>query len=103
MRQAGVLAAAGLYALDHHVERLAEDHEHARLLAKRLGADESAVETNMVVLNDVPAAILAEGAKAQGVLISQVSATRVRLVTHLDVDRAGIERAADVLAGLLER
>jgi threonine aldolase len=103
MRQAGVLAAAGLFALDHHVERLAEDHEHARLLAKRLGADESAVETNMVVLDDVPAAMLAEGAKAQGVLVSQVSPTRVRLVTHLDVDRAGIERAADVLAELLGR
>jgi len=103
MRQAGVLAAAGLYALDHHVERLAEDHEHARLLAKLLGADESAVETNMVVLDDVPAPMLAEGAKAQGVLISQVSARRIRLVTHLDVDRAGIERAADVLAELLDR
>jgi len=103
MRQAGVLAAAGLYALDHHVERLAEDHEHARLLAKLLGADESAVETNMVVLDDVPAPMLAEGAKAQGVLISQVSTRRIRLVTHLDVDRAGIERAADVLAELLDR
>jgi threonine aldolase len=103
MRQAGVLAAAGLYALDHHVGRLAEDHEHARLLAKRLGADESAVETNMVVLDDVPAAMLAEGAKAQGVLVSQVSARRIRLVTHLDVDRAAIERAADVLAQLLDR
>jgi threonine aldolase len=103
MRQAGVLAAAGLFALDHNIDRLAEDHEHARLLAKRLGGDESAVETNMVVLNDVPAAMLAEGAKAQGVLISQVSATRIRLVTHLDVDRAAIDRAADVLASLLER
>src|SRR5689334_327005 len=103
MRQVGVLAAAGLHALDHHVERLAEDHEHAQLLAKRLGADESAVETNMVVLDGVPAAMLAEGAKAQGVLVSQVSARRVRLVTHLDVDPAGIERAADVLAELLEK
>jgi threonine aldolase len=103
MRQVGVLAAAGLHALDHHVERLAEDHEHARLLAKRLGADPAAVETNMVVLDDVPAAKLAEGAKAQGVLVSRVSERRVRLVTHLDVDRAGVERAADVLAGLLDR
>jgi threonine aldolase len=103
MRQAGVLAAAGLHALDHHVERLAEDHEHARLLAKRLGADESAVETNMLVLDDVPAPLVAEGAKAQGVLVSQVSPRRIRLVTHLDVDRAGIERAADVLAELLDR
>jgi len=102
MRQAGVLAAAGLYALDHHLARLAEDHEHARLLAKRLGVDPATVETNMVVLDDVPAPVLAEGAKAQGVLISQVSARRVRLVTNLDVDRAGIDRAADVLASLLE-
>jgi threonine aldolase len=103
MRQAGVLAAAGLYALEHHVERLAEDHEHARLLAKRLGADESAVETNMVVLDGVPAPMVAETAKAQGVLVSQVSERRLRLVTHLDVDRAGIDRAADVLAALLDR
>jgi threonine aldolase len=103
MRQVGVLAAAGLHALDHHVERLAEDHEHAQLLAKRLGADPASVETNMVVLDGVPAPMLAEGAKAQGVLVSQVSATRVRLVTHLDVDRAAVERAADVLAELLGR
>jgi threonine aldolase len=103
MRQVGVLAAAGLYALDHHVERLAEDHEHAQLLAKRLGADPATVETNMVVLDGVPAPMLAEGAKAQGVLISQVSATRARLVTHLDVDRAAVERAADVLASILGR
>src|SRR4051794_28977670 len=103
MRQAGVLAAAGLYALDHHLDRLAEDQEHARLLAKRLGVDPSTVETNMVVLQDVPAPMLAEGAKAQGVLVSQVSATRIRLVTHLDVDRSGIDRAADVLAELLDR
>jgi threonine aldolase len=103
MRQVGVLAAAAQYALDSHVERLAEDHEHAQLLAKRLGVDPAAVETNMVVLDDVPAPMLAEGAKAQGVLVSQVSATRVRLVTHLDVDRAAVERAADVLASILGR
>jgi threonine aldolase len=103
MRQAGVLAAAGLYALDHNIARLAEDHEHARLLAKRLGVDPGTVETNMVVLDDVPAPMVAEAAKAQGVLVSQVSARRLRLVTHLDVDRAGIDRAADVLAELLDR
>ncbi|NYJ07672.1 threonine aldolase family protein [Petropleomorpha daqingensis] len=103
MRQVGVLAAAGLHALDHHVDRLTEDHEHAQLLAKRLGADPATVETNMVVLDDVPAPMLAEAAKAQGVLVSQVSATRVRLVTHLDVDRAAVERAADVLASILGR
>jgi threonine aldolase len=103
MRQVGVLAAAGLFALDHHVDRLAEDHEHAQLLAKRLGADPTTVETNMVVLDDVPAAMVAEAAKARGVLVSQVSARRIRLVTHLDVDRAAVERAADVLASLLDR
>jgi threonine aldolase len=101
MRQAGVLAAAGLYALDHHLDRLVEDHEHAQLLAKRLGADPSTVETNMVVLDDVPAPVIAEAAKAQGVLVSQVSPRRIRLVTHLDVDRAAVDRAADVLSELL--
>ncbi|MGY1603408.1 threonine aldolase family protein [Geodermatophilus sp. SYSU D00815] len=103
MRQVGVLAAAGLHALDHHVERLAEDHEHAQLLAKRLGVDPATVETNMVVLDDVAAPVVAEAAKAQGVLVSRVSARRLRLVTHLDVDRAAVEHAADVLADLLGR
>ncbi len=103
MRQVGVLAAAGLYALDPHLERLAEDHEHAQLLAKRLGVDPGAVPTNIVVLDDVPAPVIAQAAKAQGVLVSQVSPWRIRLVTHLDVDRAAVERAADVLAPLLDR
>jgi threonine aldolase len=103
MRQAGVLAAAGLYALDHHLDRLAEDHEHAQLLAKRLGVDPATVETNLVVLDDVPAPVIAEAAKAQGVLVSQVSPRRIRLVTHLDVDRAAVDRAADVLSELLDR
>jgi threonine aldolase len=98
MRQVGVLAAAGLYALDHHVERLAEDHEHARLLAERVGVDPAGVETNMVVVDDVPAPAVAEAAKAQGVLVGQVSDRRIRLVTHLDVDRAGIDRAAKVIS-----
>jgi threonine aldolase len=101
MRQVGVLGAACLYALDHHYDRLVEDHEHAQLLAKRLGVDPSSVETNMVVLDGVNAPMIAEAAKAQGVLVSQVSATRIRLVLHLDVDRAAVDRAADVLAGLL--
>jgi threonine aldolase len=102
MRQVGVLAAAGLYALDHHLARLAEDHEHAQLLAKRLGADPAAVQTNMVVLDGVEAPMVAEAAKAEGVLVSQVGPRRIRLVTHLDVDRAAVERAADVLASVLE-
>jgi threonine aldolase len=103
MRQAGVLAAACLYALDHHLPRLGEDHERARLLAERLGVDPASVETNMVVLDGVNAPVLAEAAKAQGVLVSQVSPTRVRLVTHLDVDEAAVDRAAAVLTELLAR
>ena len=101
MRQVGVLAAAGRYALDHHLERLAEDHEHAQLLAERLGTDPATVETNMVVVTGVPAPAVAEAAKAQGVLVGQVSADRIRLVTHLDVDRAGIERAAKVVSEVI--
>src|SRR3712207_34347 len=103
MRQVGVLAAACLYALDHHLPRLGEDHEHAQLLAKRLGVDPSTVGTNMVVLDDVTAPGIAEAAKAEGVPVSQGSARRIRLVTHLDVDRAAIDRAADVLGPLLDR
>ncbi|RFU22546.1 threonine aldolase family protein [Geodermatophilus marinus] len=103
MRQAGVLAAAGLHALDHHLGRLAEDHAHARLLAERLGVDPAGVETNIVRIDGVNAPVVAEAAKARGVLVSQVAPTRLRLVTHLDVDRAGVERAAQVLAELLDR
>jgi threonine aldolase len=103
MRQVGVLAAACHYALDHHLPRLGEDHEHALLLAKRLGVNPSSVETNMVVLDDVAAPVIAEAAKARGVLVSQVSARRIRLVLHLDVDAAAVEHAADVLSELLGR
>ncbi|WP_409332632.1 threonine aldolase family protein [Trujillonella humicola] len=103
MRQAGVLAAAGLYALDHHVDRLATDHEHARLLAERLGIDPARVETNIVAVEDVAAPVVAEAAKAEGVLVSQVGPRRLRLVTHLDVDRDAVEHAAKVVAGLIGR
>ncbi|GHE13187.1 threonine aldolase family protein [Klenkia taihuensis] len=101
MRQVGVLAAAGLHALDHHVERLADDHARARRLAERLGVDPATVHTNMVVLDGVAAPMLAAAAKGEGVLVSEVSATRVRLLTHLDVDDAAVDRAVEVLAPLL--
>jgi threonine aldolase len=101
MRQVGVLAAACSYALDHNLGRLAEDHEHAQLLAKRLGVDPASVQTNIVILDGVNAPVVAEGAKAQGVLVSQVSPRRIRLVTNLGVDRNAAERAADVLAALV--
>ena len=89
MRQVGILAAAGLHALDHHVDRLADDHAHARLLAEAAGADPDGVDTNIVVVDRPDAAAYVAAARAEGVLISTVGPTAVRMVTHLDVDRAG--------------
>jgi threonine aldolase len=101
MRQVGVLAAAGLHALDHHLERLAEDHVHARLLAEACGHDPDLTETNIVVV-DVPDALaVVSSAREQGVLVGAVGPTRVRMLTHLDVDRAAVEQAAKVLSSIL--
>ncbi len=102
MRQVGVLAAAALHALDHHVDRLADDHEHARLLAEACGMDPALTETNIVVVDvpDAPAVVAA--AKEQGVLVGAVGPTKVRLLTHLDVDRAAVEQAAKVLSEILQ-
>jgi threonine aldolase len=99
MRQAGIIAAAGLYALDHHVERLAEDHENARVLAEGLAEidgielDPADVETNIVVFGMADAAGFCAALEREGVKMGAVAPDRVRAVTHLDVDRAGIERA----------
>lgn len=101
MRQVGVLAAAGLHALDHHVERLAEDHAHARLLAEAVGTDPAAVDTNIVAFDCADAPGLVARAREEGVLIGAVGARTVRLVTHLDVSRPQVEQAASVLAALL--
>jgi threonine aldolase len=102
MRQVGVLAAAGLYALDHNIERLAEDHEHARLLAEACGQEPDLTETNIVVVDvpDAPAVVTA--AREQGVLVGAVGPTKVRMLTHLDVDRAAVEQAAKVLSEILK-
>ena len=100
MRQVGILAAAGLHALDHHIERLADDHAHARLLAEACGLDPAAVDTNIVVVQRSDATDFVARAKEQGVLVSTVGPTAVRMVTHLDVSRGDAERAAAVLAGL---
>lgn len=100
MRQVGILAAAGLHALDHHVERLAEDHEHARLLAEACGLDPATVDTNIVVVDRADAAAFVAGAGEQGVRISLVGPTAVRLVTHLAITRDDAEAAAKVLASL---
>lgn len=101
MRQVGVLAAAGRYALAHHIERLADDHARARRLAEQLGADPGEVDSNIVVLDVADAAVVAAAAREEGVLISALGPRFLRLVTHLDVDDAGIERAIGVLRPLL--
>ncbi len=101
MRQVGILAAAGLHALEHHLERIAEDHEHARLLADACGADPSTVQTNIVVIDVPDAAAVVAAARGHGVLVSAVGRRALRMVTHLDVSRADAETAASVLAKVL--
>ena len=100
MRQVGVLAAAGAHALDHHVDRLADDHAHARLLAEAVGVDPESVATNIVVWEHQDAASVVAKAAEEGVRIGTVGPRTIRLVTHLDVTRADAERAAAVLAAL---
>jgi threonine aldolase len=113
MRQVGILAAAGIYALEHNVERLAEDHHHAKLLAERmchakgLRLDPQEVETNILFLQLDPAEArldayqLMHGMRAQGIVASASNATTMRLVTHLDVSREQVETAARVICELL--
>jgi threonine aldolase len=101
MRQVGVLAAAGLYALDHNLERMAEDHDNARLIAEACGVDPATVPTNIVVV-DVPSAPdVVVAAAEQGVRVGAVGPQRVRLLTHLDVTREDAELAAKVLSAVL--
>jgi len=97
MRQVGILAAAGLHALDHNVERLADDHDHAKLLAEACELDPATVDTNIVVVERSDAAAFVAAAAEQGVQIATVGPTAVRMVTHLDVSRADAEHAAAVL------
>ena len=103
MRQMGVLAAAGAYALDHHVDRLADDHAHAKLLGEALGLDPDSVDTNIVVVDRPDAQAFVARAAEEGVRIAAVGPRAVRLVTHLDVTRADAERAAAVLSELAGR
>jgi threonine aldolase len=100
MRQVGILAAAGLHALDHHVERLADDHANARLLAEACGVDPETVDTNIVVVPRDGAEEFVAGARDGGVLVSPVGPSAVRMVTHLDVSREDAESAAVVLSKL---
>ncbi|MBA8991099.1 threonine aldolase [Curtobacterium pusillum] len=100
MRQTGFLAAAGRFALRHHVDRLADDHANARVLAAALDVDPDTVETNIVFAEVSDPAAFAARAAERGVVLMQLGPRRVRLVTHLDVSREDAGRAAEVLAAL---
>jgi len=110
MRQAGILAAAGLYALEHNLIRLAQDHESARRFAEVLRTAPGVrvadpVETNIVLFDLVDlrlpaAADFAARARERGVLVNPVGARRLRAVTHLDVDAAAACRGAEILCEL---
>jgi threonine aldolase len=113
MRQSGILAAAGLYALDHNVGQLAEDHANARLIAERLAVlpgvslDLATVRTNIVVVRLAPglpdAMAIVARARDAGVLVSALGPRTVRAVTHRDVSRAECEHAADRLAAVIAK
>lgn len=108
MRQAGILAAAGRYALAHHVDRLAEDHARAARLAEAVapfGVLATTVRTNLVPLDltkhALDARALAAAAREEGVLISVLGPRTARLVTHLDLDDEGLDRALRALPRIL--
>jgi len=110
MRQAGVLAAAGLVALEEMPGRLAEDHANARLLAERMAElkqaeiDVATVQTNIVIFKlrgktDMAPTLAAM--KKRGVLAGTAADDQIRFVTHNDVDRAACERAAEIAAEVI--
>jgi threonine aldolase len=103
MRQAGVLAAAGLHALEHHVERLRDDHANARRLAsglRELGFETNAPETNIVLVKSADSARFVAEARARGVRMGVRDARWLRAVTHLDVSASDVEEALSRLRGL---
>ena len=111
MRQAGILAAAGLYALDHHLERLKEDHENAKRLAlglsefKGVSIDPEQTETNIVIFDfanrEMTAPQVAEVMKKKGVLIHPIGKAQIRLVTHLDVSSGDIDKVLEAFKRVL--
>jgi threonine aldolase len=107
MRQSGIVAAAGLHALEHHVARLAEDHARARRLADGLAElpgvelDPATVDTNIVIFEVPDARAFGAALAEEGVAMSVFGERRIRAVTHLDVDDAGIERALAAAARAL--
>ena len=110
LRQAGIIAAAGLYALDHNLDRLSEDHVNARTLAERVAElngidiDLATVQTNIIIFRTIPpapaASVVVDLAKQQGVLLSAFGPRTIRATTHLDVDAAACQLAAEVLTRL---
>jgi threonine aldolase len=108
MRQSGIVAAAGLYALENHVERLADDHARAKRLAEGLAEmpsvvlDPATVETNIVIFGVPDAPAFCAALEREDVGMLPVGPDRVRAVTHLDVDDAGIERALQAAKGALD-
>jgi len=108
MRQAGILAAAGLIALEEHPRKLSADHANAKFFAETVGAvpgiavDAKRVQTNIVIYDvsgsGIPAADFSARLKAKGVLMNAVNETSLRAVTHYDVNREGIERAVEAVA-----
>ncbi|HEX3863705.1 MAG TPA: GntG family PLP-dependent aldolase [Stellaceae bacterium] len=111
MRQSGILAAAGLYALDHHVADLATDHANARMIAERVAGlpgvalDLAAVQTNIVIFHTATGApdatAIVQRAKAAGVLISALGPRTVRAVTHRDANAEQCRQAAEILASTI--
>jgi threonine aldolase len=113
MRQVGIIAAAGIYALDHHIERLKEDHQNAKRLAwglkelQGISIDPEQVETNIIIFNianpGMNALQMAETMRRKGVLIHPIGKTQIRLVTHLDVSHEDIEIALKTFEKVLGR
>ena len=111
MRQSGIIAAAGIYALEHNIDRLAEDHDNAKRLARRLAQipgieiDTSDVETNLVFFDvtatDRTAPEISDALKARGVFIGAVNDSRMRAVTHLGVSQSMVDEAADTMSKVL--
>jgi threonine aldolase len=111
MRQSGILAAAGIYALEHHIERLKVDHDHAKRLARRLQQISTVrispqdVDTNIVIFDVIghhltPSAIVV-ALKQEGVLINTIGGASFRAVTHLDISSAAIDQACEIFARVL--
>jgi threonine aldolase len=108
MRQAGFLAAAGIYALQHHIERLAEDHEHARQIAAALAKKDFVeevlpVETNIIIIELKPgmtAPSLVDKLKERDILSYAIAPQRVRFVIHLDIDANMVEKSVQIISTL---